>query len=376
MDSYERIVKNYNILIYELARFYFFHHTENINSSYDFRLNNRDDRLTLIFIMNSCFSNDIYQISFDYALEDCPRIINNYECTCGRRVICHHVTACLMMLNRQLAINSIRNTLLVFGGNSFFETTDFNDADTFDDSDNWVSDSDLTISAEEENSPGATNLKKLNSSIIEKNRNHFDTQVGKEIVCQICLDIIEIPILMPCHSHSICLKCMIKYFKEKKENSFSSFAEINCPTCGAKSGVQTLKTLKNIKINKEMERIVTAYCQDMASWREEKRLLEKKIEKLEKEKNSKFNSKANIKREEEEEIKKEPKERENKKNVIKLDVAEIEEILSSKKKNKNKSEKSQLKRKTRQETKREEEEREGVEERDEEGGRKLRKWRR
>ena len=372
MDTYDMTIKTYNALIYELARFYFFHHSDRINSNYDFVLNDRNDGLLVTFFMNSCFSNEsFHQITFHYTMENCPRIINSYDCSCGRRAICHHVAACLMMLNRQLTINSIRNTLVVFGGHAFFDG--FDETETFEDSDSddWNSDSDMTTSTEEENSGEPTNLKRLSSSVIEKNRSHLDTQVGREIICQICLDLIEVPILMPCHSHSICLKCMIKYFKEKKESHHSSYAEINCPTCGSKSGIQTLKTLKHIKINKEMERIVTAYCEDMEKWRDEKKNLEKKIERLENEKLTRLN----LKKEDEEENKEISS---NKRNKIKIDVGEMEEILNASSNKNKKNEKSALKRKTRQDSKKEsqEEEVEVVEEREEDGKRKLRKRRR
>lgn len=376
LETYERTIKSYNPLIFELARFYVNHHSDRINSNYNFVLNDRGDRLLVTFFLNSCFSNEVFHhITFYYTLENCPNIINNYECSCARRVICHHVAACLIMLKQQLeSFNNLRAQLFLFGNHVFFDG--FDETDTFDDSDSddWDTDSDITTSTEEENSAEATNLKKLNSSVIEKNRPHLDTQLGREIICQICLDLIEVPVLMPCHSHSICLKCMIKYFKEKKESSHSSYADIACPTCGSKSGIQTLKTLKHIKINKEMERIITAYCDEMEKWRNEKKNLEKKIDKLENDKTARLN----LKKEDEEE-KKESRDKNNKKNKIKIDVKEMDEILSNSSSNiKTNEKKSVLKRKTRQDSKKEsqEEEVEVLEEKEEDGRRKLRKKRR
>ena len=82
--------------------------------------------------------------------------------------------------------------------------------------------------------------------------------VDREFECQVCLDQFNKPVLMPCQVHSICLECLYGIYKNKKKESKgkSGNLKVECPTCGQNAGQMKFKDLK---INKELVRIMNAY---------------------------------------------------------------------------------------------------------------------
>ena len=82
--------------------------------------------------------------------------------------------------------------------------------------------------------------------------------VDREFECQVCLDQFNKPVLMPCQVHSICLECLYGVYKNKKKESKgkSGNLKVECPTCGQNAGQMKFKDLK---INKELVRIMDAY---------------------------------------------------------------------------------------------------------------------
>lgn len=112
------------------------------------------------------------------------------------------------------------------------------------------------------------NLEKKNTkeiiNLIDENQktNFFDSNshVNNEIECQICLEIMKKPVFLPCFMHSICFECYSKVFDSKKENSTSKKKVIMfCPTCNENAGILKIADLSEIKFNKELERVITAY---------------------------------------------------------------------------------------------------------------------
>jgi len=123
-------------------------------------------------------------------------------------------------------------------------------------------------------------LKSLNSNVSNLalfggdifNVNH----VERELECQICLSVLEDPILLACNSHSICSECLASLFKHQK-NERGGLKLIFCPSCGKESGGMKIKNLTKIKVNKELIRVKNAYEKERALWVSEKIQLETKL---------------------------------------------------------------------------------------------------
>jgi len=84
------------------------------------------------------------------------------------------------------------------------------------------------------------------------------TQVEREFECQVCLDKLKKPVMMPCGVHSLCLECLHSMYKKKREENRSqgNNLSVECPTCGEQAGNAKFK---NLKVNKELERVMNAY---------------------------------------------------------------------------------------------------------------------
>ncbi len=100
--------------------------------------------------------------------------------------------------------------------------------------------------------------------------------VEKELECQICLSPLEVPVHLPCNSHSLCMECLTALFLTKKDEK-GKFKDIHCPSCGIASGILKVPNAQALKINKELERIKTAYEKERIMWVDEKLALETKL---------------------------------------------------------------------------------------------------
>jgi len=100
--------------------------------------------------------------------------------------------------------------------------------------------------------------------------------VERELECQICLSVLEDPILLGCNAHSVCSNCFSSlYNHQKKERGGGKL--IYCPSCGKESGGLKVKNLNEIKVNRELVRVKTAYEKERAIWVNEKIELETKL---------------------------------------------------------------------------------------------------
>lgn len=112
----------------------------------------------------------------------------------------------------------------------------------------------------------------------------FD-KVNRELECQICLDILHKPILMPCYMHSICAHCCKKMCKMNKKLNKSNEKDkekikIACPTCSNNAGIFEIDEYKELKANKELERVITAYKLERNMWFNDKNCLTQQINEL------------------------------------------------------------------------------------------------
>ena len=96
-------------------------------------------------------------------------------------------------------------------------------------------------------------------------------KVHKEIECQICLQILQKPIMMPCSMHSVCSHCCKKLFSTNKK--YKRVNEIACPTCSDNAGIFEIEQFNELKINKELERVIDAYKSERTMWYNEKNQL-------------------------------------------------------------------------------------------------------
>lgn len=104
------------------------------------------------------------------------------------------------------------------------------------------------------------NLGKISS----KDKNIF----LKEFICQICLELLSKPVLMGCHSHSICEKC-VRSFLLVSKNWRNLYYEVACPTCGEKAGTLQIHLNSELKINRELARIMEIYVENLGFLKEE-----------------------------------------------------------------------------------------------------------
>jgi len=102
--------------------------------------------------------------------------------------------------------------------------------------------------------------------------------VNKELECQICLEILKKPIMMPCFMHSLCGECCRKLFATNKQIKRNN--EVSCPTCSDRAGVFEINEVKELKPNKELERVIEAYNKERNQWFNEKNKLLNEINEL------------------------------------------------------------------------------------------------
>lgn len=132
--------------------------------------------------------------------------------------------------------------------------------------------------------------KKKNENEEELQRRLIDSTLGfdkvnRELECQICLEILHKPILMPCYMHSLCSHCCKKMCKINKkllkaDEKEREKIEIACPTCSKNSGIFEINEYKELKANKELERVINAYQMERNMWFNDKNILTQQINEL------------------------------------------------------------------------------------------------
>jgi len=88
-----------------------------------------------------------------------------------------------------------------------------------------------------------------------------ETVVLKELLCQICLEILVRPVLMACKAHSICEQCVRRFLiVQKNIDQNDGVYKVACPTCGSQAGIMKIDYREQeLKVNKEVERIRDAH---------------------------------------------------------------------------------------------------------------------
>ena len=130
------------------------------------------------------------------------------------------------------------------------------------------------------------NSSQLSEENIQEVRKKFtstgeeENVVLKELICQICMEILNKPVIMPCLAHSICEECIRKFLMVPKNfNQEKGIYRFNCPTCGGeKMKIDFLR--QEFKINKEIERVRDAHIRYL----EEKCLKREKCQNFEEKK--------------------------------------------------------------------------------------------
>jgi len=105
--------------------------------------------------------------------------------------------------------------------------------------------------------------------------------IERELECQTCRGLLKDPITLPCQSHSICSSCSEELLQTSKKNSDGT-NDFMCPSCGKKGGVIKVKDVKELKPNRELERVMHAYDSEKQEWMKEKEKLQRELEELRK----------------------------------------------------------------------------------------------
>jgi len=202
-------------------------------------------------------------------------IVSRHRCSCPYRLsnICKHRVAVLF---------HIRNGDLTGDSESSDEVDEYEDGeeeDEYSDDDDDESDSSSERSEKEDKKKQATSALQTQVSV------NFNTQeeevigpnlVKRELECQICLSDLDKPVFLPCQAHSLCYSCITHLISIKKKER-NGYKHISCPTCGVDSGTLKVKTVKDVKINKELERVKKAYEAERVMWVDEKLKLETEL---------------------------------------------------------------------------------------------------
>jgi len=131
---------------------------------------------------------------------------------------------------------------------------------------------------EEEQTPAKKKVQTKVHPQTEKSPEEKLATLEKEFQCQVCSKPFENPVTLPCNSHSACLKCAESILEEPKVRE--KVQELKCPTCGKKGGSILIKNVKELKPNRELERIKHAFEKEKDEWMKEKSQLEKELENL------------------------------------------------------------------------------------------------
>jgi len=107
----------------------------------------------------------------------------------------------------------------------------------------------------------------------------------QEFTCQICLEEMEMSVIFPCYSHSICYACAVSLFEAAREEANGS-RRLSCPTCGNKYYFRIFNVdgLKG-QINKSMRRMLASYKDEKKVWEEREARLKGQLNDLLKNRN-------------------------------------------------------------------------------------------
>lgn len=77
----------------------------------------------------------------------------------------------------------------------------------------------------------------------------------------------------------MCMKCAESLLEKAKKDKDGA-KDLACPSCGKKEGVFKIKDMKDLKANRELERVRHAYDKEKENWLKEKEKLEKELNEL------------------------------------------------------------------------------------------------
>lgn len=273
--EFELHVIKYNFTILRFGRKYY-----NIGNNVIFEeriSRNNDFEETYRGWMFSLTSSNCYNLRIVLS----ENFVKSYYCSCSQSknnkiLMCHHLVAGFFQL--RYLFNSEHNFSL------YDEESEVELAEEGIDNNNKKS------TKSQNNKKGTASKQRISSQLSEENihelrKKYTSTEeeenvVLKELICQICMEILNKPVSMPCLAHSICEECIKKFLMVPKNfNQEKGFYRFNCPTCGGeKMNVDFMR--QDFKINKEIERVRDAHIRYL----EEKCLQREKCQNFEEKK--------------------------------------------------------------------------------------------
>ena len=282
LGEFELHVIKHNFTILRYGRKYY-----NIGNSVIFEehtpTNRERNETTFRGWMFSLTSSNCYNLRIVLSDDD---LVKSYYCSCSQSksnkiLMCHHLVAGFFHLR------------YLFKVNHHFSLYDEESEEESQENDNKK---DCLQEIDSNNKKPSKSKKKKNSEVnIQEVRKKFtstgeeENVILKELICQICLEILNKPVSMPCLAHSICEECIKKFLMVQKNlNQEKGVYKFNCPTCGGeKMKIDFLR--QEFKINKEIERVRDAHIRYL----EEKCLKREKCQNFE-EKKAKTKTKRNL----------------------------------------------------------------------------------
>jgi len=132
---------------------------------------------------------------------------------------------------------------------------------------------------EEETTPAKRKVvQKKSAQMQEKSPQEKLESLEKEFQCEICSKPFENPVTLPCNTHSACMQCAELILEDAKGKE--KLLELKCPTCGKEGGATKVKDAKELKPNRELERIKRAFEKEKEEWLQERMKLEKELDDL------------------------------------------------------------------------------------------------
>jgi hypothetical protein len=230
------------------------------------------------------FPNGVWMVQFPYAtppihkFKICIQIkkhkVVDLSCTCHKNKNCEHTICALYYIRDKFVdsdVESIQDS--VDNDNDFEEEARYSGTNSFIDD---REESEITVVEEEEQENDESQEFKFEEDTDEKERT-----LHKEFQCQVCLEDMEIPVLFPCFSHSVCYVCAVQLF-EKAQGSFDGTKKLKCPVCGDKY-VFKIKEVDELKgrVNKGLKRMICSYKQEKNFWEKQESALKEKINEYE-----------------------------------------------------------------------------------------------
>lgn len=212
------------------------------------------------------FPNGVWVVLFPYApppmhkFKICIQInrhkVTALSCTCHKNQNCEH-TICALFYIREKFVDSDAESI----EDSVDDENDYEEqCARYSGTNSFIDDreeSDITVVEEEEENNENEVIPNLEEAVDEQERT-----LHKEFQCQICLEDMEIPVLFPCFSHSVCYVCAVQLF-EKAHGSSDGTKKLKCPMCGDKYffKIKEADELKS-RINKGLKRMISSYKQE------------------------------------------------------------------------------------------------------------------